>query len=105
MRDAGYSTSAFLSNSNAYYLAEGLPNAYDFLPEPTYQQGGLEHLWDATTPLHQNSGVGSRLQEYCGILWRDYPTTSTSGIVQSPASNTGRNCSPKCPMVFFFWST
>ena len=68
MRAAGFATGAFFSNSNAYYLAESLRNAYDFLPEPIYQPGGLQHLWDGTTPLHQKSGIGSRLQEYSDLM-------------------------------------
>jgi len=64
MRAAGYSTGAFFSNPNAYYFGQGLEKEFDFLPEPVFQQGGMQHLWDATTPLHQNTGIGSRLDEY-----------------------------------------
>ena len=67
-RDAGYSTGAFLSNSNAFYLAQSLENACDLLPEPDYQTGALQHLWDITTPLHQNTAIGDRLDEDCGLI-------------------------------------
>ncbi len=64
MRAAGYSTGAFVSNPLAYYLAESLKSEFDFLPEPTFQPGGAQHLWEATRPLHQDSGIGSRRDEY-----------------------------------------
>ena len=64
MRNAGYRTGAFLANPFAYYLSSGLNGEFDELPEPVFQSGGLQHLWAATTPLHQNSGFGSRIDEY-----------------------------------------
>jgi arylsulfatase A-like enzyme len=64
MRSAGYRTGAFLANPFAYYLSSGFGGEFDELPEPVYQCGGLQHLWAATTPLHQNSGFGSRVDEY-----------------------------------------
>jgi arylsulfatase A-like enzyme len=71
MRAAGYATGAFFSNPLAHYLAEDLKNEYDILPNPTFQQGGLQDLWEATSWLHQNSGIGSRMDEYSdlGRLW------------------------------------
>ena len=39
-------------------------NGFDFLPDPKFQEGGLQYLWDATAPLHQDSGFGSRVDEY-----------------------------------------
>ena len=64
MRAGGYATGAFLSNPYAYYFARNFSDAFDFLPEPIYQEGGLQDLWDASRPLHQNSGIGSRNDEY-----------------------------------------
>ena len=63
MRAAGYTTAASISNPLAYYLTEGLANDYDSLPEPAFHPGGMQHLWDATRPLHQRSPVGSRIAE------------------------------------------
>jgi arylsulfatase A-like enzyme len=76
MRAAGYTTGAFFSNPYAYYLGQRLENNFDFLPEPIFQDGGLQHLWNATIPLHQHSGIGSRIDEYVDLiglwnpLWR-----------------------------------
>jgi arylsulfatase A-like enzyme len=64
MRAAGYATAASISNPYAYYLAEGLADDYDSLPEPAFHDVGMKHLWDATKPLHQRSPVGSRVEEY-----------------------------------------
>jgi arylsulfatase A-like enzyme len=64
MRAAGFATGAFLSNPFAYYLGDNLENAYDVLPEPVFQRGGLAHFWDLIRPLHQDSGFGSRFDEY-----------------------------------------
>lgn len=71
MRAGGYTTGAFVSNPFAYFLVESLDTEYDFLPEPTFQGGGLQYLWDATRFLHQNSGIGSRMDEYDRLerLW------------------------------------
>jgi arylsulfatase A-like enzyme len=64
MRAAGYATGAFLTNPWAYYLAKSLESGFEVLPEPAFNAGGLQHLWDATTPLHQDSRIGSRIVEY-----------------------------------------
>jgi arylsulfatase A-like enzyme len=63
MRTAGYSTGAFVSNPLAYYLAKSLDKAFDVLPEPVFDKT-TQHLWNATRPLHQDTGIGSRLDEY-----------------------------------------
>jgi len=68
MRAAGYATGGFFSNPNAYYVAKNLEREYDLLPEPVFQEGGLQYLWDATTPLHQGSGIGSPLEEYYDLM-------------------------------------
>ena len=64
LRAAGYATASFFSNPHAYYLAASFGTEYDVLPRPIFQEGAVQHLWDATAPLHQNSGLGSRLEEY-----------------------------------------
>jgi arylsulfatase A-like enzyme len=71
MHASGYATAAFLSNPFAYYLAKSLRNGISLLPEPVFQQGGLQSLWNATRPLHQDSGFGSRMDEYVDLehIW------------------------------------
>jgi arylsulfatase A-like enzyme len=71
MRAAGYTTAAFLSNPFAYYLGKGIENEYDFLPQPAFHEGGIERLWNATSALHQDSGFGSRIDEYFDLenIW------------------------------------
>jgi arylsulfatase A-like enzyme len=64
MRNAGYATGAFFSNPFAYYLADNPGNEFEVFPEPSFQAGGLQRLWDLTSPLHQTSGIGSRVAEY-----------------------------------------
>lgn len=64
MQAAGYGTGAFISNPFAYYVTNNPKNGFDILPEPVFQQGGLQRLWDATRLLHQDSGIGSRVDEY-----------------------------------------
>jgi arylsulfatase A-like enzyme len=69
MRNRGYATGGFLSNPFAYYFAKNFDGAYDSLPEPAFQHGGLQHVWDATVALHQNSGIGTRVDEYTNLEW------------------------------------
>jgi arylsulfatase A-like enzyme len=64
LREAGYKTAAFPTNPWAYYLAQSLKPGFDLLPDPKFHPGRMQDLWAATTPLHQNSGVGSRIDEY-----------------------------------------
>jgi arylsulfatase A-like enzyme len=64
LRDAGYTTGAFVTNPYAYYLAKTAANEFDELPEPNFPTGGMQGFWHATTPLHQDSGFGSRVDEY-----------------------------------------
>ncbi len=108
MRKAGYSTGAFLCNSNAYYLAQSLESGYESLPEPTYQAGGLQYLWDATTPLHQNSGIGNRLDEYIDLMrvWNTIGRLPENLYVRYPAAASfehAREMLAKVPDGFFLW--
>lgn len=108
MRAAGYSTGAFLSNSNAYYLAQDLENAYDFLPEPSYQEGGLRYLWDVARPLHQNSGIGSRLTEYWDLeyVWNTLnrlPINLPLRLRPVVTFEHARQILAKLPQGFFLW--
>lgn len=108
MRAAGYATGAFISNPSAYYLAKDLEKEFDVLPEPVFQQGGLKHLWDATRPLHQDSGVGSRVDEYWDLeyVWN---TLGRGPIRQSvrfrPVASfeQARQILGQLPSRFFLW--
>jgi arylsulfatase A-like enzyme len=108
MRAGGFATGAFLSNPYAYYLVDSLRSEYDFLPEPTFQKGGLQYLWDATASLHQHSGIGNRMDEYNDLmtgwnfmgglpldLFRRYPATESFAH--------GAKILDKLPDGFFLW--
>ena len=108
MRSAGYATGAFVSNLNAYDLAQNLENGYDFLPEPIFQEGGLQYLWDATTPLHQDSGIGSRLDEYTDLtrVWNDIgrlPPDLYHRFQAASSFQHARELLAKLPDGFFLW--
>jgi arylsulfatase A-like enzyme len=106
MRAGGYATGAFLSNPFAYYFVDRLGNDFDFLPEPTFQQGGLQHLWDATTPLHQDSGIGSRVEEYKNLewVWNFVGHSDLAMRFRAVASfEQARELLAKLPDGFFLW--
>jgi arylsulfatase A-like enzyme len=67
LRSGGYATGAFVSNPYAYFLATDLRGGFDVLPEPAFRPGSFEYAWNATRPLHQYSGVGSRTAEYFSL--------------------------------------
>jgi arylsulfatase A-like enzyme len=108
LRAGGYVTGAFFSNPHAYYLATDLKSGFDVLPEPAFQQGGLQYLWDETRLLHQDSGFGSRLDEFFELenLWN-----SQSGVPleltfrYSPEANfaQARQTLAQMPEGFFLW--
>lgn len=70
LKAAGYSNAAFLSNPFAFYLGKST-GAFEWIPEPVFQSGGLERVWNATRLLHQDSGFGCRVDEYIDLesLW------------------------------------
>jgi arylsulfatase A-like enzyme len=108
MRAAGYATGAFLSNPLAYYLAESLRNEFDFLPEPIFQEGGLQHLWEVTSPLHQNSGIGSRIDEYTDLqrVWSflgRMPSDLAFRFRAVASFEHAREVLAKLPDGFFLW--
>ena len=107
MRTAGYATGAFFSNPYAYYLARGLENGFDVLPEPVFQPGGLQHLWDATTPLHPDPGFGSRVEEHYDLqnVWNTLGRTpSQFDRFKAVASfKHAREIMAKLPDGFFLW--
>jgi arylsulfatase A-like enzyme len=108
MREAGFATGAFFSNPYAYYLSQTLANGYDVLPEPTFQPGALQHLWDATTPLHQNTGFGSRVEEYADLvrvwdpLWR-LPNSIWLRFRAVQSFEHARDVLAELPDGFFLW--
>ena len=108
MRAAGYATGAFLSNPFAYYLAKSLGDEYDLLPEPTFQKGGVQRLWNATRPLHQESGFGCRIDEYFDLanLWNSLarkPYNLSMRFRPGASFERGREVLASLPDGFFVW--
>ncbi len=109
MRSAGYATGAMLSNPYAYYLVNSLRSEYDILPQPTYQKGGLERVWQASAPLHQNSGLGNRMDEYKDLVTAWNPMMGGLPLelyLQYPAHESfeyGQKILDQLPEGFFLW--
>jgi arylsulfatase A-like enzyme len=108
MRTAGFATGAFFSNPYAYYLAKEHENGFDFLPEPVFQEGGLQHLWAATRPLHQSSGFGSRIAEYTDLagVWDSLASLPDSLYERYRAAASFEHALDlvaKLPDGFFLW--
>ncbi|MGA9566924.1 MAG: sulfatase [Candidatus Korobacteraceae bacterium] len=108
MRTAGYATGAFVSNPFAYYFGQGLEDGYDFLPEPVFQSGGLQHLWNATKPLHQDTGFGSRIDEYLDVervwnFWGRMPIDLSMRLRPAETFEQARQMISGLPAGFFLW--
>jgi arylsulfatase A-like enzyme len=108
MRAAGYVTGAFVSNPYAYYIAHGMRGEWDFLPEPAFQAGGLQHLWDTSRPLHQDTGIGSRMDEYNDLtnVWNPLARVPLDMFRRYRASDTFEHAQqmlPQLPDGFFLW--
>jgi arylsulfatase A-like enzyme len=108
LRSAGYRTGGFLSNPFAYYLSTSLNTEFDVLPEPVFQAGGMQHLWSATTPLHQNTGVGSRIDEYSDLesQWNDLvglPSNMSMRLRPVPTFAQASQILKDMPEGFFLW--
>jgi arylsulfatase A-like enzyme len=108
MQKAGYVTGAFLSNPYAYYFSTGLRGEFDVMPEPHFQRGGLQHLWAATTPLHQDSGIGSRIDEYFDLesLWSDVsrgPDNASMRFRPAASFEEARKVLAGLPDGYFLW--
>jgi arylsulfatase A-like enzyme len=108
LRAGGYAAGAFFSNPYAYYLTKGLKKEFDFLPEPVFQQGGLQHLWNATGPLHQNSGFGSRIDEYVDLsnmlsFLGGMPINLIERFRAAASFEQAREVLGKLPDGFFLW--
>lgn len=108
LREGGFATGAFVSSPYAYYLVESMKHEYNFLPQPVFQPGGLQYLWSATSPLHQHSGFGNRMDEYNDLMltWNTagglpmdllhrYPTVESFAQAESILD--------KLPEGFFLW--
>jgi arylsulfatase A-like enzyme len=108
MRAGGYATGSFFSNPYAYYLAKGFKDEFDILPEPVFHRGGLQHLWDATGALHQDSGFGSRIDEYVDLssIWGQLGGLQGNILERYRAAATfehAREELAKLPDGFFLW--
>jgi arylsulfatase A-like enzyme len=108
MHAAGFRTAAFASNPFAYYLATSLKSEYDILPEPIFQQGGLDRLWNATRPLHQDVGFGRRIDEYFDLenLWNSVGGMAPNLSMRYRPRETfqhAREMIAKLPQGYFLW--
>ncbi len=108
MRSAGYSTGAFLSNPWAYYLGNSFAKEFDVLPEPVFRTDGMSRVWDATRPLHQDSGVGRRstntsISKRYGTLWAEYHTVSSFQFRPVASFEHASQALAKLPDGFFLW--
>jgi len=108
MRTAGYVTGAFLSNPYAYYFSKSLRNEFEVLPEPVFQQGGLQWLWTATTPLHQDSGIGTRIDEYIDLqkTWNPLsgmPSNAPMRFRPTVTFDQAKQILANLPDGYFFW--
>jgi arylsulfatase A-like enzyme len=84
LKAGGYSTGAFLSNPFAYYFGKNLQRDFDIMPEPVFQKGAMQQLWDTTAALHQETGIGSRIDEYRDLeaMW--------NSLINAPRDLSGR---------------
>jgi len=108
LRTAGYRTGAFLSNPFAYYVSGTMAGEFDTFPEPVFQQGGLQTLWELTGPLHQNSGFGSRIDEYFDLLrlwnsWGGIPDNLCMRFRPEASFHEARRVLAELPDGFFLW--
>jgi arylsulfatase A-like enzyme len=108
MRAAGYGTGAFVTNPFAYFVANNPHNGFDVLPEPVFQQGGLQRLWDVTRPLHQDSGFGSRVAEYIDLesIWNNLnriPGNLSMRFRPEASFAEARQVLRQLPDGFFLW--
>ena len=108
MQEGGYVTAAFLSNPYAYYFSNGLRAQFDVIPEPHFQVGGVQHLWDATAPLHQDSGIGSRIDEYFDLdsVWNDLtqgPDNACMRFRPATSFDQAKDLLARLPDGYFLW--
>lgn len=109
LRTAGYGTGAFMANPYAYYFVKGFENDLDVFPDPVFQNGALQRLWEAVPQLHRNPPFGSSIEEYLDLAhaWNfltrergdDYPMRSSTEMSFLHA----RQMLDKLPDGFFLW--
>jgi arylsulfatase A-like enzyme len=116
MRAGGYFTGASISNTVAYFLAEGIAADYDILPDPAYRTGPFMDLWDATRILHQHQPFGSRTLEFQGleVAWDSVPSSlekydarrfarTRSNFPPAESFEQARGILKRLPDGFFLW--
>ena len=108
MQESGYVTAAFLSNPFAYYFSNGLRDQFDIIPEPHFQAGGMQRLWDVTTPLHQDSGIGTRIDEYFDLenVWNDLtrvPNNASMRFRPAASFDRAKQVLATLPDGYFLW--
>jgi arylsulfatase A-like enzyme len=108
LRGAGYATAGFFSNPFAHYLARQTAGDFNLLPEPVYQDGGSQRLWKATLPLHQNTGIGSRVDEYHDLTneWNSIfqlPLDLPERYTAAASFREARELLRQLPDGFFLW--
>jgi arylsulfatase A-like enzyme len=115
MRSGGYSTGASISNPFAYFLAQGIAEDYDALPEPAYDVNGFRRSWDALGMLHQRQPFGTRTDEFFSLesAWDSVPSrlekdnprlfARSSGYPPAGSFEQAREILGKLPDGFFLW--
>jgi len=108
MRAGGYATGGFLTNPWAYYLATSLTGGFEVLPEPVFDPGPMHTLWALTSPLHQNSRIGSRIAEYFDLegQWKSWQGKEESPAFRMRPDVTfaeARQVLNRLPDGFFLW--
>jgi arylsulfatase A-like enzyme len=108
LRGAGYVTAGFFSNPYAHYLVHETAGDFDLMPEPVYQQGGMRRLWRATAPLHQNTGIGLRVDEYRDLMnvWNGMfhlPSDLHLRLRAAASFGQARELLGQLPDGFFLW--
>jgi arylsulfatase A-like enzyme len=108
MRSAGYATGGFLTNPWAYYLSKSLVGGFEVLPEPVFHPGGMRYLWALTKPLHQDSGMGSRIAEYFDLegqwdSWQGHEESPSFRMRPSATFAEARQVLNQLPDGFFLW--
>ena len=108
LRTAGYSTGAFMSNPYAYYFVKGFENDLDVFPDPVFQNGGLQRVWEAVQPPHRNPRFGSSIEEYLDLAYAWNSLTRERGddpgrISPEMSFLHARQMLDKLPDGFFLW--
>jgi arylsulfatase A-like enzyme len=108
LRVAGYSVAAFLSNPLAFYVTKSIESEFNVLPEPVFRPGVQEHIWEGTRLLHQDSGVGSRMDEYLELeqvinRFGSFQDDTTLRFRPTASFQHARELVEQAPDGFFVW--